>query len=83
MNLSQNVLDLIELILQLIRLHLGPRNCIGLRFGMMSVRIGLFTMLRNFEFLPCSKTDIPLEYKPESFSLLAKNGIYLKIRPLE
>lgn len=55
----------------------GPRNCIGMRFGMMQVRVGLVELLRRFQFnirhgetthpMRISKTDILLT--PEGGSL--------------
>lgn len=60
----------------------GPRNCIGLRFAMMQVRIGLIQLLRNFEFTVCDKTTSKPEFIPSSVVLSPKHGIHLKLKPL-
>lgn len=60
----------------------GPRNCIGLRFGMMQSRIGLVTLLRNFEFSLGSKTKVPPRIDPKSFVTVPEGGIYLKLKAL-
>lgn len=61
----------------------GPRNCIGLRFGMMQSRIGLITLLNNFEFSLSPKTNQPLEFVPKMFILTPEGGIHLKLRKLK
>nr|CAD7571558.1 unnamed protein product [Timema californicum] len=38
----------------------GPRKCIGMRFGLMKVKIGLVHLLSKFEVRPCQQTKIPL-----------------------
>lgn len=57
----------------------GPRNCIGLRFGKMQIKVGLVSLLRSYRFECCSLTEIPVEINKGSFFYLPKNGISLKI----
>ncbi|XP_031629400.1 cytochrome P450 6a9-like [Contarinia nasturtii] len=61
----------------------GPRNCIGLRFGMMQARIGLLTLLNNFEFSLSSKTPNPLQFEAKQFILAPVGGVYLKLKPIK
>lgn len=61
----------------------GPRNCIGLRFGMMEARIGLITLLNNFEFSVGSKTNVPLIISKTSFVLSPQHDLYLKVQPIK
>lgn len=60
----------------------GPRNCIGLRFGMMQSRIGLVTLLKNFEFSLSSTTVQPLTFISNSFVLIPEGGVFLKLKKL-
>lgn len=60
----------------------GPRNCIGLRFGEMQVRIGLAMLLKNFRFSPSKDTKIPLEIDIKNFILASKGEIVLKVERL-
>lgn len=39
----------------------GPRNCIGMRFAFMEIRVGLIKLLRDFRVNPCPSTPVPLE----------------------
>ncbi|KAM4820705.1 cytochrome P450 3A6-like isoform 2-T2 [Thomomys bottae] len=39
----------------------GPRNCIGMRFALMNIKIALVRLMQNFSFQPCKETQIPLK----------------------
>lgn len=60
----------------------GPRNCIGMRFGLMQTRVGLAYLLRNFKFSVCEQTEMPLVWDKTSFILCTKNGIFLKVQKI-
>lgn len=60
----------------------GPRNCIGLRFGSMQARVGLVTLLSNYEFSPCSKSKIPLEIDKKKFILTPEGGMWLNVKQI-
>lgn len=57
----------------------GPRNCIGLRFGMMQARVGLVTLLQNYEFSRCDQTAVPLIISTKEFILTPEGGVHLKM----
>lgn len=60
----------------------GPRNCIGLRFGMMQARIGLIYLLYNFEFSICPKTTIPIGISKKML-LTTPEEAYLNLKPIK
>ncbi|XP_008589156.1 PREDICTED: cytochrome P450 3A21-like [Galeopterus variegatus] len=39
----------------------GPRNCIGMRFALMNIKLALIRVLQNFSFKPCKETQLHLE----------------------
>ncbi len=55
----------------------GPRNCIGMRFGQLLIRIGLISLLSQFKFSPCPRTPTPMVYDATSTLLKPQNGLYL------
>ncbi|XP_004519511.3 probable cytochrome P450 6a14 [Ceratitis capitata] len=56
----------------------GPRNCIGLRFGKMQAKVGLIHLLRDYKFIPSTRTENPIVLSKRNFVIEAENGIYLK-----
>ncbi|KYB28570.1 probable cytochrome P450 6a14 [Tribolium castaneum] len=60
----------------------GPRICIGLRFGLMQTKVGLATLLQNYNFWVAGRTQEPLKYKVASFILAAEGEIWLDAEKL-
>ena len=58
----------------------GPRNCVGLRFGMMQMRLGIVTVLKSVIVSPSSKTPIPMKFQPDAQILSPLGGMHLNIR---
>lgn len=36
----------------------GPRNCIGMRFAIMNMKLAVVRVLQNFSFKPCKETQV-------------------------
>ena len=60
----------------------GPRNCIGIRFGMLQTKLGLARLLQNFKFEISPKTDIPIKITSVSLLVLPGHGVWLKVSPI-
>lgn len=61
----------------------GPRNCIGIRFALVEMKIILVKMLRKYRLEACGKSeigDIKLDYSV--FLDRPANGIYVRAIPL-
>nr|XP_060642872.1 cytochrome P450 3A9-like [Anolis sagrei ordinatus] len=56
----------------------GPRNCIGMRFALLVLKVAIVTLLQKYTFRPCKETQIPLEVCGEVL-LKPKNPIKLKL----
>lgn len=56
----------------------GPRNCIGMRFGKMQVRVGLITLLRDYRFSLCPKTTVPIKINVR-LPLITPSDVILKV----
>ncbi|GAB0087598.1 hypothetical protein DMENIID0001_019260 [Sergentomyia squamirostris] len=60
----------------------GPRNCVGMRFGLMQVTVGLAYILKNFKFTFDSKTKLPLEVDGNDVILLPKGGAWFNVEKI-
>ncbi|KAH8401697.1 hypothetical protein KR009_007398, partial [Drosophila setifemur] len=57
----------------------GPRNCIGLRFGMMQASVGLAYLIKGYRFSVAPETQIPLNILKKNILLSPENGVHLKV----
>nr|XP_020658074.1 cytochrome P450 3A29-like isoform X3 [Pogona vitticeps] len=58
----------------------GPRNCIGMRFALLVLKVAVVVLLQKFSFRTCEETPIPLELDSMGF-LQPKKPIKLKFVP--
>ncbi|CAO2630221.1 Cytochrome P450 3A13 [Lemmus lemmus] len=58
----------------------GPRNCIGMRFALINMKIALVSTLQNFSFQPCKETQIPLKLGTQGL-LQPEKPVLLKVVP--
>uniref|UniRef100_A0A8C9E753 Thromboxane-A synthase n=1 Tax=Phocoena sinus TaxID=42100 RepID=A0A8C9E753_PHOSS len=56
----------------------GPRSCLGVRLGLLEVKLTLLHVLRKFRFEACPETQVPLQLESKS-ALGPKNGVYIRI----
>ncbi|GFT91048.1 cytochrome P450 3A1 [Nephila pilipes] len=40
----------------------GPRSCVGIRFGLMGIKMCLAYVIANFQIKRCPETKVPLEF---------------------
>ncbi|CAN9510194.1 unnamed protein product [Ophioblennius macclurei] len=59
---------------------LGPRNCIGMRFALVSMKLVMTKILQRFSFAVCRETEIPLEMDVQGL-LSPKRPLKLKLVP--
>ncbi|KAL9835720.1 cytochrome P450 3A9-like [Geothlypis trichas] len=58
----------------------GPRNCIGMRFALLILKVAIVSLLQHFTFQTCKETQIPI--KLSSVGLLTpEKPIILKLVP--
>ncbi|XP_016989788.2 probable cytochrome P450 6w1 [Drosophila rhopaloa] len=57
----------------------GPRNCIGMRLGLLQSKLGLVHLLRNHQVHTCDQTVEKIEFAPTSPVLASKQEIILRL----
>ncbi|ELU12160.1 hypothetical protein CAPTEDRAFT_123301 [Capitella teleta] len=58
----------------------GPRNCMGLRFAWLEMKIVLAKLIKNFRVLKCSQTIIPLKLTESTVIIAPKGGLKIKLQ---
>lgn len=61
----------------------GPRSCLGLRFGLMQVKIALIMLLKEFKFSPSPQTTIPMKLSLKTSLLSPANDMWLQVEKLD
>ncbi|EHA98417.1 Cytochrome P450 3A13 [Heterocephalus glaber] len=56
----------------------GPRNCIGMRFAFMTMKLAIIRVLQNFSFQTCKETQIPMTFNNQAL-LQPEKDILLKV----
>uniref|UniRef100_A0A3Q3LQT5 Cytochrome P450 3A n=1 Tax=Mastacembelus armatus TaxID=205130 RepID=A0A3Q3LQT5_9TELE len=58
----------------------GPRNCIGMRFALVMMKLAMVEILQRYSFSVCEETEVPLEMDIPGL-LTPKRPIKLKLVP--
>ncbi|XP_051982503.1 cytochrome P450 3A30-like isoform X1 [Xyrauchen texanus] len=58
----------------------GPRNCIGMRFAQVTMKLAIVEILQRFDVCVCEETQVPVELGISGF-LAPKDPIKLKLIP--
>ncbi|XP_030585388.1 cytochrome P450 3A30-like [Archocentrus centrarchus] len=58
----------------------GPRNCIGMRFALILMKLAIVEILQRYSFSVCKETEIPIELDIQGL-LQPKRQIKLKLVP--
>lgn len=62
----------------------GPRICIGQRFGLMQIKLGLVNLLMHYRFKKSDKTNYPVVFDLKSLSVMLaiEGGVILIAEPI-
>lgn len=58
----------------------GPRNCIGMRFALVVLKIATVRLLANYKVVPCAKTVDKLIPDPSSQSNMPLGRVWVKVQ---
>ncbi|XP_049519857.1 cytochrome P450 3A41-like isoform X4 [Dermacentor silvarum] len=59
----------------------GPRNCVGMRLGLLQAKTALACLLQHFKFETCPETAIPLKFQPGQLLSCFEGGLHLRAVP--
>lgn len=56
----------------------GPRNCVGMRLGLLQAKAFLASLIRRVKLETCPETMVPLKYKPRMLLPVTDGPVMLK-----
>ena len=59
----------------------GPRNCIGMRFALMEIKMAMVKMLSKYKIVQSPETQVPLVVDFGA-SLSARGGVYVRVESI-
>ncbi|KAL9967761.1 hypothetical protein ACROYT_G026053 [Oculina patagonica] len=66
-------------VFQFIPFGAGPRNCIGMRFALMEIKIALVRILMKYKLVASPETQVPLKINA-GLTLSAKDGVLVRVQ---
>lgn len=57
----------------------GPRNCIGMRFALLQIKVGIISFLWNHQVEICEETVAPIKFSRRSLVTTSEKGFWLRI----
>lgn len=62
----------------------GPRNCIGMRFGIVNVKFAVASLIKNFKVTAdTNKSKFPLKLDPTRFSMYPIGGFWARFEKIQ
>lgn len=60
----------------------GPRMCLGMKFALLQMKIGISKIVKNFEISVNPKTIEPIELDPKELLLNPTGGVWLNLKAI-
>ncbi|XP_066150436.1 probable cytochrome P450 6a14 [Euwallacea fornicatus] len=60
----------------------GPRICVGKRFGIWQTKMGLVSIIKNFELTLSKKMKLPFSFDKSGLILAANGGVWLDFKKI-
>jgi cytochrome P450 len=60
----------------------GPRACLGQRFGLLQIKVGVSYVVNNFELSVNKRTKLPLQYDPTYFLTSPIGGMWIDYKKI-
>lgn len=61
---------------------MGPRACIGQRFALTQMKVGLVDIVKSFELSLNEKTQVPLVLDPQEIFNVPQGGVWIDFKKL-